>query len=200
MSNWKRWIMVSGVVAGLGGAAVADDGGGAGARRERAHSINVNGGRALLGEYVVNYEYLAGHHGAIVEGGAAHDADGATSATTFGAAAGYRLHWRGRQNSGFVGVMAGFYVGSAATTTGGDDPMAVDLTVTELSLTANVGKRWQLANGLNVTWRIGGGYARRWVSTSSDDPDVAAAAQTVEDVLAFLPIAVDGELSLGYSF
>ena len=121
MSNWKRWIMVSGVVAGLGGAAVADDGGGAGARRERAHSINLNGGRALLGEYVVNYEYLAGHHGAIVEGGAAHDADGATSATTFGAAAGYRLHWRGQQNSGFVGVMAGFYVGSAATTTGGDD-------------------------------------------------------------------------------
>ena len=78
--------------------------------------------------------------------------------------------------------------------------MTYDLSVRTLALTGDVGKRWQFDNGFNITARIGLGYANRTASTSSSDPDAKKAAETVEDVLAFLPVAFDGELSLGYSF
>ena len=75
-----------------------------------------------------------------------------------------------------------------------------DLSVRTIAVTGNIGKRWQLDNGLNVTARIGAGWASRTASTESSDPTAQKAAQDVEDLLAFLPVAFDGELSLGYSF
>lgn len=193
-------VMVAGLAGG--GVASADEGGGAAAANdERRHSINLNPAGALVGEYAANYEYLmAGGLGLLGEGAFSHSSADGASVTEFGGAAGLRWHWRGRQNSGFIGAMVSFYNGTAEATVGSESPMTYDLTVRELAVTANVGKRWQLDNGLNITWRLGGGWARRWVSTTSTDPDAQDAVQTIEDLLAFLPVAVDGELSLGYSF
>ena len=47
---------------------------------------------------------------------------------------------------------------------------------------------------------IGGGYASRTARTTSTDPDAIKAADDAEKMRAFLQIALDGELSAGYSF
>jgi hypothetical protein len=166
---------------------------------ERVHSINLDPMGVVVGAYNANYEYLAGHHGLIAEGGFYSGGDADSHVTTYGAALGYRLHWRGRQNSGFIGAMLGFSGGSAVAASD-DMSSTFDISVKEASATINVGKRWQLDMGLNVTFRIGAGYAKRWFSTTSMDPDAQQAVETVEDIMAFLPVAFDGELSLGYSF
>ena len=166
---------------------------------ERPHSINLDPMGIVVGAYNANYEYLMGHHGLLAEGGFYTGGDADSRVTTYGAALGYRWHWRGRQNSGFVGAMLGFSGGSAVAASD-DMSSTFDISVQEASATLNVGKRWQLDMGLNITFRLGAGYAKRWFSTTSMDPDAQEAVETVEDIMAFLPVAFDGELSLGYSF
>ncbi len=167
---------------------------------ERSHSINANPMGVLFGAYNLNYEYLGTSHGLVVEAAFEQSGGDDASVTTYGAGAGWRWHWRGRQNSGFLGAMVTFAGGTAEATVNGEMPERYDLSLTQLSVTFNIGKRWQFDNGLNVTTRIGGGRAKRWFSTSSTDPDAQEATERVEDVMDFIPIALDGELSLGYSF
>lgn len=167
---------------------------------ERHHSVNGNPMGILFGAYGLNYEYLGGSHGLVVEAAYARSGGDTASATTYGGGAGWRWHWRGRQNSGFLGVMASFSGGTARATVSGDMPETFDLSLKQLSVTMNVGKRWQLDSGLNITARLGAGRAKRWFSTTSTDPDAQEAVESVEDVMDLIPIALDGELSLGYSF
>lgn len=75
-----------------------------------------------------------------------------------------------------------------------------DVDTTVSSITANVGRRWAWDSGLNITFRIGAGKGNYDVTTESDDPDAQEAVKAVDDLLAFLPVAFDGELSLGYVF
>jgi len=166
---------------------------------ERVHSVNGNPMGFLFGSYGLTYEHLSGSNGILVEGGFSHSSSGDTSATAYGGAVGYRWHWRGRQNSGFLGINAGFYAGTAAASSE-DGSVMTDMTIRTAQLVMNVGKRWQFDSGLNITARIGGGKAKRWVSTESTDPDAQQAVADVQDMLDFIPIALDGELSLGYSF
>jgi hypothetical protein len=171
------------------------------APHERAWSVNLDPGGALQGYYGGNVEWLHGSHGLLAQVSYFHKGDDVSSVGGVGSKVGYRWHWRGRQNSGFLGVNASFDVGTAETTTESNGQMMTsDLSVRTIAVTANIGKRWQLGNGLNITFAIGGGWASRTVTTSSSDPAVQEAAQDIEDLLAFLPIALDGELSLGYSF
>lgn len=165
----------------------------------RPNSINVSPlGIIGGGYYAANYErLLPGGHGLLAEAGYGRASDASSSSSTGAATLGYRWHWRGRQNSGFVGVSLGYVRGSAEWT---DDNSAIDLTVSQLGVTANIGKRWAWDSGLNITFRIGGGYGKWKVSSDSTDPDVQAAVDDVEDVLAFIPIALDSELSVGYAF
>ncbi len=173
--------------------------------RERRNSINLDPLGAVFGAYEVNVEHLRGSHGLLVEGAYASQGDGEARATAVGGGLGWRWHWRGRQNSGFVGVMTGFYMGTGDVTVitvmGDSTTMEhFDIATKELALTANIGKRWQFDMGLNITLRLGVGYAKRWFSTDSTDPDAQDAVESVEDLMSFLPIAADGELSVGYSF
>lgn len=173
----------------------------AAAAEPRHHSVNVNPLGALFGAYNVNYEYLGGSHGVVVEAAFEHAGGAGASATTYGAGAGWRWHWRGRQDSGFVGAMVRFAGGSAeATVTSDGMAETFDLSVKELAVTVNVGKRWQFDSGLNITLRGGAGRAQRWFSTSSTDPDAQQAVADVEDLMEFIPIALDGEVSVGYTF
>ncbi|HUH04452.1 MAG TPA: hypothetical protein VML75_20795, partial [Kofleriaceae bacterium] len=66
--------------------------------------------------------------------------------------------------------------------------------------TGNIGKRWAWDSGLNVTLRVGAGYGNYGISTDSEDPDAQEAVALVDDLLTLIPIALDGELSVGYAF
>jgi hypothetical protein len=169
---------------------------------EKTISINIDPGGALMGYYGGNVEWLHGSHGLLVQGSFFHKSSDDSSVSGFGGKVGYRWHWRGRMNSGFLGLNASLDLGSATkTTTDMAGQMTTsDLTVRTVAVTADIGKRWQLDNGINITFAIGAGWANRTVSTSSNDPADKQAAKDIEDLLAFLPIALDGELSLGYSF
>jgi hypothetical protein len=169
---------------------------------ERTVSINVDPFGAIQGYYGGNVEWLHGSNGVVVDADYWHSANDVASAGGAGGHVGYRWHWRGRQNSGFLGLMVGggYGTGTGTVTNNAGQSMTYDMTINTLEVTADIGKRWQLDNGLNITFRIGGGYAQRTASTTSTDPDVQQATKDFQDVLAFLPIAFDGELSLGYSF
>lgn len=169
---------------------------------ERTVSINVDPFGLVQGYYGGNVEWLHGAHGLVVDADYWHAGDDTFSTAGGGGHVGYRWHWRGRQNSGFLGLMVGggYGTGQVTTTNAQNQQMSYDLTVNTLEVTADIGKRWQMDNGINITLRLGGGYASRTATTTSADPDAQSAAKNVESLLALLPIALDGELSLGYSF
>jgi hypothetical protein len=162
------------------------------------HSINVSPLGILFGAYNLNYEYLHdGTHGFLAEGGVAHSNRDDISATSFAGAGGYRWHWRGKQSSGFLGANIGYQRGWASTTIDGE---LLDVTVQRMTVVGNVGRRWAWDFGLNITLRVGAGYGAWNVSSSSDDPDVQQAVRDTEDMLQRIPVALDGELSLGWVF
>jgi hypothetical protein len=176
----------------------------------RVNSVNGNPLGFLFGSYSLNYERLVdGTHGFMIEGNLAHSTGTSNSgtetssnkSTTYGGGAGYRWHWSGQQQSGFLGLMAGYSVGAGTSTiTSGGMSNSFDLTIKAPWVVANIGKRWQWDSGLNLTFRIGGGWAKYTVTTSSMDPQAQDAVKFVQDILTLIPIALDGELSLGYSF
>jgi len=165
-------------------------------------SINANPLAIIQGQYGGNFEYLVdGTHGLLVEADYWHSSGTDSSAAGGGLRLGYRWHWRGRQDSGFLGVNVGAGLGTGSATVSNDagQQMTYDLSVRTLEVTGDIGKRWMMGP-VNITFRIGAGYASRTASTSSTDPDAQKAARTVQDILAFLPVALDGELSVGYTF
>jgi hypothetical protein len=176
----------------------------------RENSINGNPLGFVFGNYALNYERLvSGTHGFLIEGVLSHSTGTSTSgtesssskSTVYGGGAGYRWHWSGQQQSGFLGLMAGYTVGAGTSTiTSGGVSNSFDLTIKAPWVVGNIGKRWQWDSGINITFRIGGGWAKYTVTTSSTDPQAQDAVKFLQDILTLIPIAIDGELSLGYSF
>lgn len=176
----------------------------------KENSINGSPLGVLFGSYSLNYERLVGGmHGFMVEGNFSHSTGTSTingdqtssRSSLYGGGVGYRWHWSGQQQSGFLGLMAGYTVGTGSgTVTDATGMQAFDLTVKAPWVVANIGKRWQWDNGLNVTFRIGAGWAKYTVSTNSTDPQAQDAVKALQDLLTLIPIALDGELSLGYTF
>ncbi len=169
----------------------------------KENSVNLSPLGILSGSYGLNYERLLnGYHGLIVEGNFSSFSDSDSSSSSFGGALGYRFHWRGNQNSGFLGLNVGYYngtgTGSVSTNSGQERTFDVDTSVA--SITANIGKRWAWDSGLNITFRIGAGKGYYDITTDSDDPDAQKAVKAVDDLLTVFPIAFDGELSVGYIF
>jgi hypothetical protein len=112
---------------------------------------------------------------------------------------GYRWHWRGCQDSGFLGLHAGF----------DRDRSPMRITVDELTedavidmitfyLVGNIGKRWMLDDNTNITARIGGGLAVRLLETDAEE--IEPLVGVANALLGLIPITVDGELSVGYTF
>ncbi len=167
----------------------------------RVNSVNVSPLGLFLGSYTVNYERLMGSHGLLVEGAFANQSNNDATSRNGGINVGYRWHWRGKQNSGFLGVTAGFSMGTGTGTVDSNGmSKSFDVNTRIFSVTGNVGKRWAMDNGLNLTLRIGAGYGNYDVSTDSTDPDAQGAVDVVNNLLTWLPVAFDGELSLGYTF
>jgi len=166
-------------------------------RAEPTNSINVSPLGIVFGSYALTYEHLfAGQHGVIVEGIAAHSANDDSSQTQFGGAVGYRWHWRGRQNSGFLGVMLAQGIGTGDVKV---DDMTYGMTVRSTTVTGNIGKRWMIGP-VNITGRIGLGYGHYTVEAKDDSQAAKYAEDTLNDLLTLLPIGFDGELSVGLVF
>jgi len=166
------------------------------------HSINVSPLGLLFGNYSLNYEYLLiGYHGFLVEGAYSSSSDDNSEASSFGLGGGYRLHWSGEQDSGFLGLQAFYGVGTAeATVSGGGVDETFELDVTTVYIAPNLGARYAWDMGFNITWRFGIGWAKHTVSSNRDEDEVQDAIDQVNDLLEFVPFAIDAELSIGYIF
>lgn len=171
-------------------------------QRFGANSVNVNLGGIALGAYEIQYMHLfAGTHGVFVEPYLELDDGDDSSASIYGANVGYRWHWSGQQNSGFLGLTAGYGIGSGeVTVTTNGQSETYDLDVTAFKLVPNIGYRWAFLDHFNVTIRGGVGYGSYSASTDSNDPDAQDAVETLDELLSFLPVAVDGEVSFGFIF
>ena len=165
---------------------------------EPALSVNVNVIGLLFSSYSGNFEYLwKGSHGLLLEPSYAFSEGERSSVTDMGVSLGYRWHWEGQQNSGFLGLNAGY-----ASGTGTQDLDGIDfkMTIDRISVIPNIGYRAFWDFGLNITFRIGAGYGKRTVTAEVAGGDAEEAAQAMEDFLNVLPIALDGELSVGWCF
>ncbi len=170
-------------------------------RGEPANSININPLGVVGLNYALTYERLfAGSHGLVVEGIATISNGDDGDSQQFGGGIGYRWHWRGRQNSGFLGVMfsQGFGSGEVVISDASGE-MKHGMTLRSTTVTANIGKRWMIGP-VNVTVRAGLGYGKYVAKAKEDTQEAKDAEELMNDILAFLPIAVDGELSVGYTF
>lgn len=169
---------------------------------EKENSINISPLGLLFGSYALGYEHLFdGEHGLIVEGTFSRSSGDNSSSYGVGGAIGYRWHWRGKQNSGFLGLTAAQSFGHGEGTVDVDGGMETfGVAVRATSVTANIGKRWMITDNLNATIRFGLGWAHYSVEAETDNPDAKKAEKIVNDALALFPVGIDGELSLGYTF
>lgn len=167
------------------------------------NSVNISPLGVLFGSYALNFEHLVdGRHGLIAEGQFSSSSNEDAKSTSFGAGIGYRYHWSGSQDSGFVGAMAAYQVGTgnATVTTSSGGTQSFDLGISAASVTANIGRRWAWEGGFNVTLRFGVGRAWYDISSDSSDPNVQEAIRFTDALLNALPVALDGELSIGWIF
>lgn len=168
-------------------------------RAPRLNSVNGHPWGALYGAFAFNYErLLTATHGVLVEGEYVHFGDSDDYVTSYGGNLGWRWHWSGGQDSGFLGANLGYRHGGAGVNVAGGEGHS--LSVDTLYVVMNVGRRFAWKSGFNITLRIGGGRARHSVTADSDDPDAQDAVDTIESILNFIPVAVDGELSVGYAW
>jgi hypothetical protein len=171
-------------------------------KAEPKNSINISPLGLIAGNIALTYEHLfAGTHGVIVEGVLARASGDEGDSLQFGGSVGYRWHWRGRQNSGFLGVTFTQTVGSGSVTTNASGTeMTHDMSVRSTMLTGNIGKRWMLTDAINITARLGLGWGNHVASAKEDTQEAKDAEELMNDLLAFLPIGFEGELSVGYAF
>lgn len=169
--------------------------------RDPVNSINVSPLGALVGNYAVTYERLfAGSHGLIVEGIGSYSSNDDGDSTQFGGGLGYRWHWRGRQNSGFLGIMVAQSFGTGdVTIESGGVKMSHAMSVRSTTITGNIGKRWMFGP-VNLTVGLGLGWGNHVAKAKDDSQEAKDAEELMNDILAFLPIGVDGELNVGYTF
>lgn len=166
---------------------------------EHPHSVNLGIG-TLWGSPSVTYQHLfRGGHGLLIGANAFYASHEIGTGMGAGGSVGYRWHWSERQDSGFLGLHAGF----------DRDRSPMRITINEMTedalvhistfyLVGNVGKRWLLGDRINITARIGGGLALRRLSTDADDAEPLVGV--MQGLLGLVPITVDGELSVGYTF
>lgn len=169
---------------------------------EPTNSINISPLGLVAGNIALTYEHLfGGTHGVIVEGVMSRASGDDGDSLQFGGSVGYRWHWRGRQNSGFLGVTFTQMVGSGSVTeTVNGAEMTHDMSVRSTMLTGNIGKRWMLTDAVNITARLGLGWGHHVATAKEDTQEAKDAEKLMNDLLAFLPIGFEGELSLGYAF
>lgn len=168
----------------------------------RVHSINLSPLGLVAGSLALNYEYLhQGRHGLIVEAALARSSNDDAEQLQGGVGVGYRWHWSGQQDSGFLGVMAHQSMGTGeVTVSSGNQEMSYPMQIRSTMVTGNVGKRWMLGDAVNITARFGLGWGHHRATAEDDTAAARDAEETMNALLTLLPIGIDGELSVGYAF
>lgn len=166
------------------------------------NSVNFSPLGLVFGTYSLTFEHLVNNsHGFIGEASYSSTSDDTSESSSMGGVLGYRWHWSGSQNSGFLGAMLGYSYGSGESTVVSNGvTKTFDLTITAPSVTFNIGRRWAWKSGFNLTLRFGVGRAFYDITSTSDDEDVQDGIQLVDDLLNAIPITLDGELSVGWIF
>jgi hypothetical protein len=169
---------------------------------EKENSINLSPLGLVAGNIALTYERLfGGTHGIIVEGVMNRASGDDGDSMQFGGSVGYRWHWRGQQNSGFLGVTFTQTVGSGSVTRSVNGAeMTHDMSVRSTMLTANIGKRWMLTDAVNITARLGLGWGNHVANAKDDSAEAQESEEFMNDLLSLLPIGAEGELSVGYVF
>lgn len=146
-----------------------------------------------LGEWAVSLEHrVRPGHAVVVEQTTVHVHDDPFHLTVLGLGAGYRYFPRGDAGP-FVGAIAG---GKLGTGRYGDAPARMDLGARAVFAVGHAGWRW-VRGRWTVTVRAGLGVAVYETTGGGGDPDIDVAA---DEALAPLPVEVDSELSVGFSF
>ena len=172
---------------------------------EHANSINVRPLGLIFGTYNLNYERLFFNtHGLLVDASFSQSdrvltSDGGKLAYR-SYKVGYRRHLRRRQSSEFVGVDLGYKTNNTRLTihhlNGTKSTFPVDYS--GLFFGGNFGRRWAWESGLNITLGVGGGFDKS--SFSSNDPD-APNARILKAILTdSIPVYLQAELSIGFTF
>jgi hypothetical protein len=168
--------------------------------RDQRNVLSLSPLGLLLGRVRLNYEQLfSDRHGFLLEAVVTPEIFTGFDFVSAGGGLGYRWYWGGPGSSGFVGGHLSFEQGSGRLKAVVDDKERVyEGRVRRFSLVPVIGKRWIFTEHFLMTARIGVGYAStRYI------PDANANADTVENLRDFarkFPIAIEGELSLGYRF
>ena len=172
-------------------------------KNEIPNSVNLSLLGLVFGTYALNYERLFnGTHGLLIEM-LYQERQSDEGETYYGAGGllGYRFHWSHTQSSGFVGghLSCKAHVGTGTVSTS-LYPSDEETNAFEWAVTANVGRRWQLDFGLNITLRAGIGAVIAKTSRGDDarTDDAFDALGAVYDDLDI--ITFDGEVSVGWSF
>lgn len=170
---------------------------------EKDDSINVSPLGLLFGNVNLTYEKLFhGTHGLIAEIGFGRNSGEMGDEAHGAAAIGYRWHWRGRQNSGFLGVTLtqAFGAGEMVYDPDTAGERRYEMNTRSTMLTANVGKRWMLGDDFNITLRFGLGWGHHVATAEEDTAEAKMAEEDMNDLLSLLPVGAEGELSVGYNF
>jgi hypothetical protein len=155
--------------------------------------------RTNLGPFTLSYEWIVDDHwGIFVEGHFLHFHGHPVHINVTGGAAGVRYHFFGLRHSPFVGIAGGYHHGFGRIDHVGGQ--ALPVTASQPFVVAHAGYRWVWPFGLNVTVRIGAGYGPYEVHGSDGTPEADAAVLAAREAIGFTPVAIDSELSVGYSF
>ena len=169
--------------------------------KEFRQAINFCPVALAFGIYSMNYERLiSDHHGVLLR--ADYEAvpqsysDANINASGKAGIVNYRYHVKGGLKSCFVGAFSRYRVYDGD---GEIDGTSFDFTLSEVTVGANIGKRWILKNGLNCTFAVGYGLLMDNQSTSSSATNVNESIQQFKNEYD-LYNGFFGEFSIGYAF
>jgi len=180
----------------------------------RKHSVNGSFAGVRLFDYGVNYQWMfAPGHALLGELTWTYsDSEDSGRTMAVGAQAGYRFYFSRTQEGYFTGLLAGWDTGtteaiSSSTATVSTDLGPSSMTVTRRfqlpnsrwRVTAQLGRRWIIGPGLNLTARVGIGPGKRKFARGGD-PVADRMAEDIEAIINFLPISLDAETSVGWVF
>jgi hypothetical protein len=129
-------------------------------------------------------------HGLLVEGVFSLSSNSTSKSSMYGGGAGYRWHWSGQRAVGVPGVDGRVLCGQRHEH--GDERwhhqhLRSDHQARALGSSPNIGKRWARDSGINITFRIGAGWAGYKVSSNSTDPNVQMGVDALQDLLELIP-------------
>lgn len=157
--------------------------------------------RLNVAHWSLGYErVLSGGHAvlAMLSGVHVHDPESgdALHVTTFGAHLGYRHHFR-RGDSPFVGIVAGYRIGSGRR----EAIERSDFDVRQWSVLPQIGHRWHVPGlRLSITASAGVGYGPYRVTPDQPGEMAEQSADVAETALGATPLSTEFELSLAFAF